>query len=92
MTNDIVIEGFARLWQRCVFMMTERVWQNHLAFLQEAPCLLRVAAVFYSMSAMEGARTLVDEAPEKWELENGLVRRDYRVTRTRIFCERLCSQ
>lgn len=29
---------------------------------EEAPCLLRVAAVFYSMGAMEGARTLVEEA------------------------------
>lgn len=29
---------------------------------EEPPCLLRLAAVFYSMSAMEGARTLVEEA------------------------------
>ena len=35
---------------------------GHMASGQEAPCLLRVAAVFYSMGAMEGARTLVEEA------------------------------
>lgn len=29
---------------------------------QEAPCLLRLASVFYAMGAMEGARTLVEEA------------------------------
>ncbi|CAK9041625.1 unnamed protein product [Durusdinium trenchii] len=29
---------------------------------EEAPCLLRVASVFYAMGAMEGARTLVEEA------------------------------
>ena len=39
------------------------IWlQQSLAWVQEAPCLLRVAAVFYSMGAMEGARTLVEEA------------------------------
>ena len=42
-----------------------RVWCSatlDVALWQEAPCLLRVAAVFYSMGAMEGARTLVEEA------------------------------
>lgn len=44
--------------------------------------MLRVAAVFYSMSAMEGARTLVDEAPEKWGTGKWARARDYRVTRS----------
>lgn len=42
-----------------------------VALSQEAPCLLRVAAVFYSMGAMEGARTLVEEA-RQWSFMHGV--------------------
>ena len=42
-----------------------------VALSQEAPCLLRVAAVFYSMGAMEGARTLVEEA-RRWSFMHGV--------------------
>ena len=49
--------------QFTLFLFWSRVTSH--AALQEAPCLLRVAAVFYSMGAMEGARTLVEEV-EPW--------------------------